>query len=390
MRKREQYMTQEQIIAHAKNLITIPTTSANLPALHEAIDYIAKLLQPYNDITVERFEQNNIPSLLAYYGKNRPEAFDVILNGHVDVVPAQDASQYMPAVKDGRLYGRGAYDMKLATVAMVDAFIQHGYNPTRPVGLQIVADEETGGRNGILHQLQQGVRANFTVIGEMTNLGICNETRGICWVEIGFKGTSAHGGYAWNGDNAIAKASDFATRLLQKFPVPKAQQWCTTANIAAISTGNSTYNIVPDDALVKVDFRFTPEDADFVNEASVRAMVKSVHPDAEVLEFVTFEPAVFVPLENDHLKHFMRTFQSVTGEKTPLIKRYAASDSRHMAAYGVAAIEFGISGADHHSQQEYAELASLQPFCDTLHAFLQSPLPHNTVPVHAGQIVATA
>lgn len=383
-------MTHEQIIQHASHLIALPTTSADVPALHQAIDYIAQLLVPYEDITVERFEQNNIPSLLAYYGKTRPETFDVILNGHIDVVPAQNPVQYVSHIKDGRLYGRGAYDMKLATVAMVDAFLQHGYNPARPVGLQVVADEETGGRNGILHQLQQGVRAKFTVIGEMTNLGICNETRGICWVEIGFKGTSAHGGYAWNGDNAISKASDFTTKLLQKFPVPKAQEWCTTANIAAISTGNATYNIVPDDAVVKVDFRFTPEDPHFADEAAVRTLVKSVHPDADILEFVTFEPAVFVPLENTHLKHFMRTFQNVTGETSPLIKRYAASDSRHMAAYGIAAIEFGISGADHHSQQEYADLASLQPFCDTLHAFLQSPLPSNTSPVSVEQIVTAA
>lgn len=383
-------MTQEQIVEHAKHLIAMPTTAGNTPVLHQAINYMAQLLEPYVGITVERFEQNGIPSLLAYYGETRPDMFDVILNGHIDVVPAQDPAQYTPIVKGNRLYGRGAYDMKLAAVAMVNVFLQHGYNPARPVGLQIVADEETGGRDGILYQLQQGVRAKFTVIGEMTNLGICNETRGICWVEIGFKGTSAHGGYAWHGDNAIAKASDFATKLLQKFPVPKMQQWCTTASIAAISTGNATYNIVPDDAVVKVDFRFTPEDPHFANETTVRELLKSVHPDAEVLDFFTFEPAVFVPLENQHLKHFMRTFESVTGEKAPLIKRYAASDSRHMATFNMPAIEFGISGADHHTQQEYADLTSITPFCDTLHAFLQSPLPHNEQPVRAERVVTRA
>lgn len=370
-------MTDQEIIDHTKALIAMPTVVGNNDALHQAIDYMATLLAPYQDVTVERFESNGVPSLLAYWGPLRPERFDVILNGHIDVVPAQKPEQYIAAQQDGRLIGRGAYDMKLACVAMLDVFLKHGQHDDRPVGLQIVADEETGGRDGILYQLAQGVRANFTVIGEMTDLGICTETRGICWLEVGFKGVSAHGGYAWRGENALAKASDFVNRLLQKYPVPTEQQWCTTANIAAITTGNSTFNIVPDDAAVKIDFRFAPEDPDFNTEASVSAMIKSVHPDAEILDFITFEPAVMVEQQNRYLRHFADSYKKVTGEDAQLIRRYAASDSRHMAKYEIPAIEFGLSGADHHGQHEYADITTLQPFCETLHAFLREPIPAN-------------
>lgn len=383
-------MTQETIIEHTKNLIAIPTVVGNNAALHQAIAYMADLLAAHNGVTIERFESNGIPSLLAYFGQTRPERFDVILNGHLDVVPAQKESQYTAHITDGRLYGRGAYDMKLATVAMLDVFLKHGRSAGKPVGLQIVTDEETGGRDGIQYQLRQGVRANFAIIGEMTNLGICNETRGICWVEVAFKGTSSHGGYAWNGDNAIVKASDFANRLLQKFPVPTQQQWCTTASIAAIATGNSTYNIVPDEATVKIDFRFAPEDTHFTDEKTVRRMLQSVHPGVEIREFFTFEPAVFVPPENQYMRHLASAFKNVAGSDPQLVRRYAASDSRHLAQYEIPAVEFGVGGADHHGQLEYADLTTLKPFCDTLRNFLQKPLGNEEPIAQPARILTTA
>lgn len=368
-------MSHDEIIEHTKNLVAIRSTADNLPGLVAAVEYMARLLAPYPGITVERFESNGVPSLLAYYGKSRPARFDTILNGHIDVVPAQHDSQYDARIKNGRLYGRGVYDMKMAAIIMADVFINHGRNPQRPIGLQIVADEENGGTNGILYQLAQGIAADFTILGEMTDLGICNETRGLCWIEVGFKGASAHGGYVWNGDNAITKASDFATTLLKKFPLPKKQQWGTTASIAAISTSNTTYNIVPDTATIKVDFRFTPEDPHFKDINTLKTFVASIDPEAEILDIATFGPAVHVPPSNTHLRHLVATYESVTGETAQLIRRYASGDSRHLAKYGLPGIEFGLAGADLHGNNEHVDLASLDPFRDTLHAFLQSPIP---------------
>ncbi|HKX73591.1 MAG TPA: M20/M25/M40 family metallo-hydrolase [Candidatus Saccharimonadales bacterium] len=385
-------MTHEEIIEHSKNLVAMRSVAANQPGLHQAVNYIAAILAEHPDITVERFESNGVPSLLAYYGQQRPERFETLFNGHLDVVPAQDDSQYTPLIKEGRFYGRGVYDMKMACVAMTDAFIRYGQNHGRAFGLQIVADEEVGGYDGVCAQLDQGVAADFTIMGEMTDLGICNEARGLCWVEVNFKGTSAHGGYAWNGDNAIAKASDFTNALLARFPVPKEQQWCTTANIAAITTGNETFNIVPNDATVKVDFRFTSEDANFKDAESVKALITQIAPEAVVVDMPVFEPAVTTPESNIYLRHFMRSFESVSGDSVTLIRRYAGSDGRHFAMRGMDTIEFGLSGADHHSESEYVDLSSLQPFCDTLRAYMRSPVPTkpSSTRAHVKQVVTAA
>lgn len=383
-------MTEQQIIEHTKHLIAIRSTADNNTGLHAAVDYISAILAEHKDITVERFTDAGIPSLLAYYGDKRPSRFDVLLNGHVDVVPAADDAQFTPVIKDNKLYGRGAYDMKMACIIMADVLIQAGHHPERPIGLQIVADEEIGGYNGVVHHFKHGVAANFTIMGEMTDLLICNEARGLCWVEVAFKGTAAHGGYAWNGDNAIAKASDFANKVLAKFPVPKEKQWCTTANIAAITTGNETYNIVPNNATVKVDFRFTAEDSHFKDAASVKAFIATLAPDAEVVDMPVFEPAVGTPATNPHLHHFMHAYEAVAGKPTTLMRRYAGSDGRHFAANGLDSIEFGLGGADHHSEVEYVDLRTIKPYRATLLEFLQTPVPLQPESLRGQPVVYTA
>lgn len=363
-------MTQQQIIAVTKQLVTIPTTADNLPGLVEATDIIQSLLASNEAITVERFESNGKPSLLAYVGHKRPARFDVLLNGHLDVVSGQP-EQFIPIVKGNRFYGRGVYDMKMACVAMTDIFLRNAPDSPLAIGLQIVTDEEVGGYDCVSVQLKQGVRADFVIAGEMTDLGICNETRGVCWVEAQFKGTSAHSGYAWDGHNAVNQASDFAQKILQKFPLPAEKAWTTTANIAAIATNNTTFNQVPDSATVRIDFRFEPGDPHFKDNASVKKFLAEIDKDAHITAIPVFEQAVEVAPTNKHLATFIDAFSEVTGKKVELIRRYASSDARHFAMYGIPCIEFGLSGNNLHADQEYVDLRSLQPFCATLQKFMQ-------------------
>src|SRR5688572_22732928 len=99
-----------EILSLAKELISVPSSKENSQALHQVLDVARKQLDGF---TVEQFENNGIPSLLIYNSPTRPEKFKVILNAHLDVVPGRD-EQYSPQEKDGKLYGRGTYDMKAA------------------------------------------------------------------------------------------------------------------------------------------------------------------------------------------------------------------------------------------------------------------------------------
>lgn len=356
-----------------QELIAIPSTAANPQALAQAIDFMVNRIKDTPNITIERFIQNQKPSFLAYFGPVRPKRFDVLLNGHIDVVPGE-AAQFISYIDGDHLYGRGAYDMKAACIVMADIFCTHAAASSQIVGLQITSDEETGGYDCVKPQLDSGLQADLVITGEMTDGEICNETRGLCWVDITVAGNAAHGGYPWKGDNAVVKAADIAQEILAQYPHVTEQTWTTTANIAALSTSNDVYNKVPASATLKVDFRFVPEDPVFHSKESVQAFVASIAPGSE-LRFELFEPAVYVPADQPNLQQLKDAFTTVTQKPAQLVKRYASSDARHFALAGQHCVEFGPSGNHHHGSDEYLVLSSLVPFHDTLVALLQKARP---------------
>ncbi|HVI69121.1 MAG TPA: M20/M25/M40 family metallo-hydrolase [Magnetospirillaceae bacterium] len=363
-------MTYEEIIEKTKELVKIESTIDNQKGLWTAVDAYQALLTDKR-ITIERFEQNNVPSFLAYIGPKRPEQFDVLFNAHVDSVVGRP-EEFIPRIEGNRFYGRGVYDMKMAALIMTDVFRRFAPTSNMVFGLQIVSDEEVGGYDGVKIQLEQGVATDFVISGEMTDLGVCNETRGVCWVEVGFKGRSAHSGYAWDGHNAVTRASDFVRALGDKFPIPEKKAWVTTANIAAVTTNNATFNRVPDVAQVKVDFRFIPEDPHFKDEQSIHDFIKTLDPTADVLNIPVFDQAVYVEPQNPYLLEFLHSFAEATGQVPTPIKRYASSDMRHFAQRHMSAIEFGLRGKNLHADNEYVDLTSVMPFKDTLEHFIHN------------------
>lgn len=365
----------DEMIKRTVELVAIPSTADNLRALHQSVEYVADFVATKAPgITIERFEQNGITSFLAYKAKERPEKFDILLNAHVDVVPAMPG-QFMAVEKDGRLYGRGVLDMKGTAMVLASVFCELVNDVPYSLALQIVSDEENAGYNGAQYQIAQGVRAEFAIMGEYSNHrdAIYNAARGLCWTEIAFKGRAAHGGHPWHGDNALLRASKFIEKLLQKYPIPSEETWTTTATIASLSTPNDAYNRVPDYAVIKIDFRFTNDDEAFKNEESVRGLVASIDPEAELIHINTFSPAVHASPENPYVKGLGSAMAKITDIEPRLMSRPASSDGRHFAAVGIQCVEFGLYGHNSHSDDEYVELASFDEYAAVLRTFLKSP-----------------
>jgi len=100
-----------KILSFTKQLIAIPSTKENPEELKKVLEVAEREIG--EGFTVERFESNNTPSLLFYNSPKRPAKFKVILNAHLDVVPAKPEF-YTPYEEGEKLYGRGADDMKAA------------------------------------------------------------------------------------------------------------------------------------------------------------------------------------------------------------------------------------------------------------------------------------
>lgn len=140
----------------------------------------------------------------------------LILNSHIDVVPAKDwEDAFLPYEKDGFIYGRGACDAKgqLATIYLtLLALKKIGIRLKGKLIVQSVIEEEVGG-NGALALIRSGYKADGVIVAEATSLNICPANRGAIWYRLEVKGKSVHMGRITEGVNAIEKTCLLMHRL---------------------------------------------------------------------------------------------------------------------------------------------------------------------------------
>lgn len=357
----------DDLLDAACRLIAVASTADRPAALGEALDLVLARLGP--GFTVERFISRGKPSALVHTGGPRPH-FRVLFNAHLDVVPAPD-EQFRPHVRDGRLYGRGAQDMKVAALVLADVFRELAPVLPYPLGLQLVTDEEVGGYDGTAHQIEAGVSADFVVIGEQSGLRVVTESRGILQVRLHATGTAAHAAYPWLGDNALLKLLAAIERVLARHPVPGHEVWATTVNVARIETPGAAVNQVPAVATAWLDIRFPPEDEAYAGRT--RDQVAAHLRELSGLEVTVdgFGP----PHRADPDRREVRLLQAAareagcTGE---LLRKHGAADVRFYSARGIDAVVFGPGGDGQHGPGEYADLATAGPYRAALRTFLRA------------------
>ncbi len=354
----------KEILKLSERLIKVKSVSSNYKGLKAVLAEVEKEVDKF---FVKSFSKSKSPSLLVYSSASLPKKFKVILNAHLDVVPGRP-QQFKPKVNKGRLYGRGAYDMKAAAAVEILVFKELAKKLPYPIGLQLVTDEEVGGFAGTKHQIEKGVRADFVIAGEPTDLEINNAAKGIIWAKVYATGVSAHGAYPWLGENAILIINKFLDELLKIYPVPRSEVWSTTVNVASIQTENTSYNTVPDKAFVLLDIRYIPDDKEKVLE-DLKSLAKNYKLD---LEIVLKEPEHFTPKTDPNIFLLQKATTKIRGRKSRIVVKHGGSDIRHYNAVGCEGITFGPVGAGHHTEEEWVDIQSLEDFYLILKEYLLS------------------
>jgi succinyl-diaminopimelate desuccinylase len=357
--------------------LAIPSTADRPEELYQALDFVLEVVGP--GFTVERFESRGKPSALVYLGAGRPH-FRVIFNAHLDVVPGR-SEQFQSCLEGTRLYGRGTHDMKVSALVQAMVFRDLAGSVDYPIALQLVTDEEVGGRDGTLHQLEHGVGGEFVIIGEQSHLRVVTESRGLVTAYFRAEGRSGHSAYQWLGDNAILKLMSSLDKLLARYPVATEEVWRTTVNLARIETTNSAFNQVPADAQAVLDVRFPAEDTD-LNGRTVNEIIE--HLATFCVPGVTVAvTSIGSPHWVDHRCREVRLLQQAArnqGYRAAIMRKHGAADSRFFYERGIGAVMFGIGGDGMHGPCEYVDTTTIVPYYRALTEFLQdldSPgLPH--------------
>lgn len=287
----------DDLIALTAELIRFPTINPPGEAYTPCAEYIGDRLRK-RGFGVEYVRGVGTPGDTDRYPRTNVIArFDgrspgptVHFNSHIDVVEAGDGWTVDPfagTVKDGRVYGRGACDMKgglAASIIAVEAFM--AVFPDFPGAIEIsgTVDEESGGYGGVAYLAEKGYfskpRVDHVIIPEPLNKDrICLGHRGVWWAEIETRGSIAHGSMPFLGDSAIRHMSAVLAafeeelfpaldRKQTKMPVVPEGARRSTMNINSIH-GGQTEDFrpglpapnVPDSCRTVIDRRFLLEES---------------------------------------------------------------------------------------------------------------------------------
>jgi len=299
----------------------------------------------------------------------------LIFNGHLDVVPAGDPSQwrYPPfqgRINKGRIYGRGASDMKsgiasfLHAISMIDRSKIDLLQGT--VVLHLVSDEESHGHQGMAFLTQQGlVQGDAALVGEPSDLCPVIAHKGALWVRICTFGKSAHSAKPHLGVNAIEKMMTLINQL-NSIPLEKEHPLLgkPTLNIGKIQ-GGTKINIVPDRCEIEVDRRMLPSERRGEVLEGIKGILDSLQSRDPLFQYqmeeIDFASASEVDPEEEIVKIGVRAIQEVMGEKRPLRAFSGFTDSRfYLNQCKIPTLIFGPGEVDQvHTRDESVEVDAL-------------------------------
>lgn len=345
----------------AKRLIAHDTVSPVQDT--EALEFLEELLAGHG-IGAEIVDIGGVKNLVATTGTGGPR---ICLNGHIDVVePGRGwtvTGPFHPVEEDGRLYGRGAADMKAALAAQIRAFIDLHQDPDFDgmVTLMVVGDEERGGHHGTMQLLERMDPFEYAIIGEPTDLDLQVGVRGIFWANVYLRGTSHHAARPGAADNVMHQVPD-AIRALEEmelthdgvgpFPEP-------TSPMTEVETSGPR-NSLPGAVRIGMDIRHLPsQDADTIG-ADIRAALDAVEPGLDYeLELMDMGDPFL--LEDDGFRQAaLAAIEEATDHRPEEVTVGGSSDGRFFADKGTPFIELGVEQHPGHRVDESCSIEQVR------------------------------
>jgi succinyl-diaminopimelate desuccinylase len=328
-----------------------------------------------------------VSNLWARRGSARPL---LCFAGHTDVVPTGPLSEwhsdpFVPTIRDGKLYGRGAADMKSSIAAFVTAteiFSKERPNHSGSIALLLTSDEEGPALDGTAKVVEvlkkRGETMDYCIVGEPTSVDALGDTlkngrRGSLSGRLTVRGVQGHVAYPHLARNPVHQLAPALAELAktqwdqgnESFPP-------TTWQVSNIHAGTGVGNVIPGSVEVDFNFRFSTESTDASLTQRVEAILKKHALEYSLSWVLGAKP--FLSAKGRLAQTVTEICRRHTGHRAELSTTGGTSDARFIIEIAPEVLEIGPVNASIHKLNEHIEIAALEQlskiYLDVLRALL--------------------
>lgn len=334
---------------------------------------LIELLSPLG-FACETVQSGDVTNLWARKGTAQPL---LVFAGHTDVVPTGPIEQwqshpFVPTQRDGKLFGRGAADMKASIAAFVVAteeFVAAHPDHKGSIGFLITSDEEGPATDGtviVCNMLKaRGEQLDYCLVGEPTSAGelgdtIKNGRRGSMAGKLTIKGIQGHIAYPQLAKNPIHLAAPALTELVAEHWDAGNEYYSPTSfQISNIHSGTGASNVIPGEIVIDFNFRFS-------TASTADGLQQRVHEilNTHALEYDlrwTISGYPFLTPRGELSDALCGAIKAETGIDADLSTTGGTSDGRFIAQICPQVIEFGPPNGSIHKIDEHIELRFIEP-----------------------------
>lgn len=323
-------------------------------------------------------------NLIAHMRKGKGKT--LLLNAHVDVVPAGSGWRYPPftLVKSGRrLYGRGVADDKGPLAVLILVFNELAKNSDWHGSLILTAtvDEEIGGYTGLSYLLDQGlVTGDYCIVGDGSIESITHASNGCLRFRVLFRGKAVHSSMYWRGVNTIEKAAKLIERLekynkhlftrkskIQANP-RSGVDWLTPCMTVGVIKGGVKVNIVPDRCVLEIDRRVIPEENKAEAIQEFIEILKELKKEDENFNYEIqvggFHNAFVTPKSHKLIKTFQHVYEKNKNEPARIFGSLGCLDASYVVEHNIPTVNFGVRRIESrvHGIDEFAYIDDMRDF----------------------------
>ncbi len=337
-------------------------------------DYVARWFEAHG-LEAHRLERHagrpSIVGVVRGTGRGR----SLMFNGHIDTVTlaGYDGDPLVPRIADGKMFGRGAFDMKCGVAAMMVAAVRaRAEGVAGDILVACVADEEYASFG--TEEVVERFRADAAIVTEPSHLQLTVAHKGFVWFDVTVEGKAAHGSRPELGIDAIAKAGKFLVALEELDLGLRARPGHPILGFgsvhASVITGGEELSSYPARCLIRLERRTIPGETADSTEAELQAIIDRIAATDPAFKATVTRGLARPPFEIGRDEPIVETLRAATTDRMGVAPAWRGepfwTDCAILQQAGVPCVMFGADGGGAHAATEWVSLSSVEALADIL------------------------